>query len=106
MGTSHVHVGLKGPSPSVPGAPRTRVAQQYGVALCAAWGLVVRAAYEHWDWRSTLAGKNVLTAIDAGFPSSSHPGGGGVANSIPQGLAVPARGKEAASALEISVHCN
>ena len=50
---------------SVPGAPRTRVAQQYGVALCAAWGLVVRAAYEHWDWRSTLAGKNVLTAIDA-----------------------------------------
>ena len=71
VGTSHVHVGLKGPSPSVPGAPRTRVAQQYGVALCAAWGLVVRAAYEHWDWWSTLAGKNVLTAIDAFVASST-----------------------------------
>ena len=50
--------------------PRT---QQYGVALCAAWGLVVRAAYEHWDWRSTLAGKNVLTAIDAFVASSTQP---------------------------------
>ena len=115
-----MHVGLKGPSPSVPGAPRTRVAQQYGVALCAAWGLVVRAAYEHWDWRSTLAGKNVLTAIDAFVASSTgarpvpcldscQPWRAfpppptrkeRVANSIPQGLAVPAWGKEAASALE------
>ena len=38
VSASHVHVGLKGASPSVPGVPRTRVAQQYGVALCAAWG--------------------------------------------------------------------
>ena len=37
----HTHVPLGGPS-HLPGVPATRVAQQFTVPLCAAWGLAVR----------------------------------------------------------------
>ena len=45
VGPTHMHSQLKGSSPTVPGVPRTRVAQQSSVPLCAAWGLAVRAAF-------------------------------------------------------------
>lgn len=58
----HTHVQLKGPSP-LPGVPLTRVAQQYAPALCAAWGLVIKAAYEQWDWPTYLQEKSSLQAL-------------------------------------------
>ena len=48
----HTHVPLGGPR-HLPGVPAARVAQQYTVPLCAAWGLAVRAAFEQWDWRQS-----------------------------------------------------
>ena len=60
---THVHSQLKGSSPTVPGVPRTRVAQQYSVPLCAAWGLAVRAAFAGWSWPEYLAGKQTVRGI-------------------------------------------
>ena len=84
---AHVHVGLKGPSPSMPGVPRTRVAQQSGSG---AWscglrtsvgigGALLRARMPSPRFvlrpsppRAVLG---FLPAV-AGFPSSSRLGGG------------------------------
>ena len=42
----------------------TRPAHQYAPALCAAWGLVVRAAYEEWDWQTYLQEHSALKALE------------------------------------------
>ena len=80
--------------------------------------LVVRAAHEHWDWRSTLAGQDVLSALDAflsastearpipcldschpwqAFPPAPTRGGGGADDCIPE-MAVPAGSTKAREA--------
>ena len=70
---SHIHVQLGGPS-DLSGVPATRVAQQYTVPLCAAWGLAVRAAFEQWDWRQYLAGKRAVQALEIYTARSGAPG--------------------------------
>ena len=70
---SHVHVPLQGPS-YLAGVPATRVAQQYTVPLCAAWGLAVRAAVEQWDWRQYLAGRHAVQALEIYTARSGAPG--------------------------------
>ncbi|CAL1131402.1 unnamed protein product [Cladocopium goreaui] len=63
VGPTHQHAPLKGPSP-IPQVPLTRLAQQYAPALCAAWGLVVRAAFEEWSWTTYLQEHSVLKALE------------------------------------------
>ena len=64
VGPLHRHAALKGGSDAVPGVPRARVAQQYTVPLCAAWGLAVRAAFLHWTWPEYLAGQQALQTVN------------------------------------------
>ena len=63
VGPTHQYAPLKGPSP-IPQVPLTRLAQQYAPALCAAWGLVVRAAFEEWSWTTYLQEHSVLKALE------------------------------------------
>ena len=39
--------------------------------MCAAWGLAVRAAYDHWDWRQVVAGSHVLQAAELYLQANS-----------------------------------
>ena len=63
LSKSHQHAPLQGPS-TVPGVDLTRPAHQYAPALCAAWGLVVRAAYEEWDWQTYLQEHSALKPLE------------------------------------------
>lgn len=38
-------------------------ARRYAPAVCAAWGLVVKAAYEDWDWQTYIAEHHSLRAL-------------------------------------------
>ena len=46
LGPTHRHRAVKGPSLRASSVARAQGAQQYTVALCAAWGLAVRATFE------------------------------------------------------------
>ena len=61
--SKHMHAPLKGSSP-IPGVPLTRVAQQYAPALCAAWGLTVKAAFQEWHWEKYLQERSALHALE------------------------------------------
>ena len=63
VSAKHMHAPLKGSSP-IPGVPLTRVAQQYAPALCAAWGLTVKAAFQEWHWEKYLQERSALHALE------------------------------------------
>ena len=63
VSAKHTHAPLKGSSP-IPGVPLTRVAQQYAPALCAAWGLTVKAAFQAWHWEQYLQERSALHALE------------------------------------------
>ena len=44
--------------------PLTRIAQQYAPALCAAWGLTVKAAFQEWHWEKYLQERSALHALE------------------------------------------
>ena len=63
VSAKHTHAPLKGSSP-IPGVPLTRIAQQYAPALCAAWGLTVKAAFQEWHWEKYLQERSALHALE------------------------------------------